>query len=87
MEKQLTDNFRLSEFVCKCGCGADDIDLRLVNTVQTILTLYGKPIYITSGSSVRLTTEALRLLVWKTVPTSQARQWISVGQTQLMATG
>ena len=22
MEKPLTDNFRLSEFACKCGCGA-----------------------------------------------------------------
>ena len=49
MEKQLTDNFRLSEFACKCGCGADHIDLRLVAMVQTIRTLFGKPIHITSG--------------------------------------
>ena len=49
MEKQLTDNFHLSEFACKCGCGADHIDLRLVAMVQTIRTLFGKPIYITSG--------------------------------------
>ena len=25
MEKQLTENFRLSEFACKCGCGADGV--------------------------------------------------------------
>ena len=49
MEKQLTDNFRLSEFVCRCGCGADYIGLRLVALVQTIRTLFGKPINITSG--------------------------------------
>ena len=40
--KQLTDNFRLSEFVCKFGCGAYHIGLLLVALVQTIRTLFGK---------------------------------------------
>ena len=54
MEKQLTDNFRLSEFVCKCGCGADYIDLHLVGLLQVIRTLFGKPLYIHSGVRCRV---------------------------------
>lgn len=49
MDKQLTKNFKLSEFTCKCGCGKDDISLELVGEVQKIRELYGKPIRITSG--------------------------------------
>ena len=77
MEKQFTDNFRSNEFACKYGCGSDHIDLRLVAMVQTIRTLYGKPIYITLG--VRCETHNRSPEVeedWKTVLTLRVRRWI-----------
>lgn len=30
----LTHNFSRSEFACKCGCGFDNVNLALVNTLQ-----------------------------------------------------
>lgn len=47
--EQLTPNFKRSEFACKCGCGFDSIDLRLVNMCQTIRDRIGKPIKINSA--------------------------------------
>lgn len=46
---QLTKNFKRSEFACKCGCGFDGIDLRLVNKLQEARDLAGVPFRITSG--------------------------------------
>ena len=48
MSEQLTKNFKRSEFACKCGCGFDDIDLKLVNIIQIIRDEVG-PIRISSG--------------------------------------
>lgn len=48
MSEQLTKNFKRSEFACKCGCGFDDIDPKLVALIQTIRDEVG-PIKISSG--------------------------------------
>ena len=48
MSEQLTKNFKRSEFACKCGCGFDDIDLKLVNIIQIIRDEVG-PIRIPPG--------------------------------------
>lgn len=45
----MTRNFSKHEFACKCGCGFDDIDPKLVETLQEIREFWGKPIHITSG--------------------------------------
>lgn len=45
----ITDNFRLSEFACKCGCGKHDIDPALVNMLQAIRDAMGEPVIVTSG--------------------------------------
>lgn len=48
---QLSPNFKLSEFVCKCGkyCSEVTIDLKLVAYLQAIRDHFGKAITITSG--------------------------------------
>ncbi|MBW1991811.1 MAG: DUF882 domain-containing protein [Deltaproteobacteria bacterium] len=45
----LTKNFSRREFACKCGCGWDDIDLRLVEALQRLRDLLGRPVYVLSG--------------------------------------
>jgi zinc D-Ala-D-Ala carboxypeptidase len=42
-------NFSRSEFACRCGCGADDIDLILVERLQAIRNALGESISIRSG--------------------------------------
>lgn len=45
----LTDHFSRKEFACKCGCGFDDIDLRLVQGLEALRQRLGKPIIVHSG--------------------------------------
>jgi len=45
----LSKNFTIQEFVCKCGCGADDISLELVEKLQLLRDELGTPIQVTSG--------------------------------------
>lgn len=42
-------HFKRSEFTCKCGCGFNHIDVRLVKILDMIREHFGKPIIITSG--------------------------------------
>ncbi len=48
----LTKNFNRSEFACKCGCGADHIEPRLVMQLQMFRDVTG-PLVITSGVRCR----------------------------------
>lgn len=41
--------FDRAEFSCRCNCGRDDIDLELVDILESIREFIGKPIIITSG--------------------------------------
>lgn len=45
----ITGHFRRKEFACGCGCGLDNVDLRLVFMLQRIRTVRGAPLRITSG--------------------------------------
>ena len=45
----LSNNFSRSEFECSCGCGFDDVDIRLVHVLQEMRTELGCPVTITSG--------------------------------------
>ena len=47
----LTKNFSRSEFACKCGCGKDHIDARVVNMCQIIRDKMNMA--VTVGSGVR----------------------------------
>lgn len=45
----LTKHFSLSEFVCECGCGKDDIDLELVDKLEAARVSLGSAVVINSG--------------------------------------
>jgi uncharacterized protein YcbK (DUF882 family) len=45
----LTNNFGRHEFACKCRCGFDEIDERLVHRLQVISDIIGLPMIINSG--------------------------------------
>ena len=45
----LTANFDLEEYACKCGCGRADIKTELVNKVQEVRDILGRSIRINSG--------------------------------------
>jgi uncharacterized protein YcbK (DUF882 family) len=45
----LTKNFSISEFICKCGCGKENIDAKVVNIAQTIRDYLDEPVRINSG--------------------------------------
>jgi uncharacterized protein YcbK (DUF882 family) len=45
----LTKNFSRREFACKCGCGFDDIDPRVVIMAQVIRDALGEPVRVNSG--------------------------------------
>ena len=44
-----TKNFKVSEFACKCGCGYNVIDQRVLTMAQTIRDALGVPVRVTSG--------------------------------------
>ena len=44
-----TDNFKVSEFTCKCGCGYNIIDQRVIDMCQTIRKALGVPVLVNSG--------------------------------------
>ena len=44
-----TKNFKVSEFACKCGCGHNPIDQRVINMAQTIRDALGVPVRVNSG--------------------------------------
>lgn len=42
-------HFKQSEFACKCGCGFDNVNLKLVKILDEIRDYFGQPIVVTSG--------------------------------------
>ena len=51
---KLSKNFQRAEFGCGCGCGYDDIDSKLVEKLQCLRDLIGKPIIVTSGCRCKM---------------------------------
>jgi len=49
MEDRITEHFRRGEFACRCGCGADGVDRRLVESLETVREVLGRPMRIVSG--------------------------------------
>lgn len=46
---QLSENFNLREFQCKCGCETVKVSSELVAKLQQLRDTVGKPLVITSG--------------------------------------
>lgn len=42
-------HFKKTEFTCKCGCGLNNIDLKLVKVLEEIRNHFGQPCTVTSG--------------------------------------
>lgn len=42
--------FKKEEFTCKCGCGLNNIDLKVVSIADKIREHFGKPAIVTSGT-------------------------------------
>ena len=45
----LSKNFSKLEFLCPCGCGADKISPILIQKLQKVRDIIGRPLTITSG--------------------------------------
>lgn len=41
--------FRKAEFACKCGCGADEMEEKLIKTADKVREYFGNPIVVSSG--------------------------------------
>ena len=48
-DSKLSENFKVSEFACKCGCATLKVDEKLVTYLQKIRCHFGVPITINSG--------------------------------------
>ena len=46
---KLTEHFDSEEFTCKCGCGFNDINIMLVNTLEEVRATILEPVRISSG--------------------------------------
>ena len=44
-----TEHFKVSEFTCKCGCGKNNIDQRVIDMAETIRQALGVPVNVNSG--------------------------------------
>ena len=44
-----TEHFKVSEFTCKCGCGHNPIDQRVIDMAETIRLALGVPVRVNSG--------------------------------------
>ena len=44
-----TEHFKVSEFACKCGCGKNNIDQRIIDMAETIRLALGVPVNVNSG--------------------------------------
>lgn len=49
MMGDLSENFSRREVACQCGCGADTVDFRTLEIVQSIRTWLNQPITINSA--------------------------------------
>lgn len=46
--------FTRSEFECKCGCGFDTVDYKLVEVLDKVREHFGKKMHINSGCRCRI---------------------------------
>ena len=44
-----TEHFKVSEFACKCGCGKNDIDQRVIDMAEKLRVELGVPVRVNSG--------------------------------------
>lgn len=47
--EQLSDHFYRDEFACKCGCGFDTVDSKLLKMLELVRVYFKTPVTISSG--------------------------------------
>lgn len=79
--------FKKEEFNCKCGCGLNNIDLRLVKILDEIREHFGKPMTVTSGCRCATYNKKVgRISNSKHIQCKAADIWISgIPKSQLLA--
>lgn len=80
--------FKPNEFTCKCGCGLNNIDLKLVKILDEIREYFGKPMLVTCGCRCQKYNDSLKGSIKgsKHVRGKAADIWISgVPKSQLLA--
>lgn len=80
--------FKKSEFNCKCGCGLNNIDLKLVKVLDEIRGHFGKPMVVTCGCRCQKYNDSLKGSIKNSKHTQgkAADIWISgVPKSQLLA--
>ncbi len=45
----LSEHFSRREFACRCGCGKDNVFPGLIDALEKLRSMYGKPIIVLSG--------------------------------------
>lgn len=45
----ISEHFKQSEFACKCGCGFDDVNSKLIDVLEDVRNHFNAPVYISSG--------------------------------------
>lgn len=46
---KLSEHFTRHEFACRCGCGADTVDVALIGLLEQVRNHFDKPVVVTSG--------------------------------------
>lgn len=49
MRERITKNFHRDEFACRCGCGFDAVDFRLVDGLQKLRDIMQSIVHVNSG--------------------------------------
>ena len=53
MRERIAKNFHRDEFACKCGCGFDAVDLRLIEGLQKLRDIMQAPVHVNSACRCR----------------------------------
>lgn len=51
------NHFTEEEFSCNCGCGVNEIKSELIDRLETVRKIYGKPMRINSGHRCKVSND------------------------------
>lgn len=83
----ITKNFSLWEFACKCGCGFDDIDVRLVHRLQVVRDILQVEMAINSGCRCHKHNQKIKGKRYSFHLTGQAADWTIEDEEKFMEAG
>jgi len=78
------ENFTLSEFECKCGCGLNEMTVETINALQRIRDKISFPMIISSGYRCRLHPDEIEKSNYGPHTTGQAVDVLCSGEQALL---